>query len=145
MLTHPIGYASYTVPVRRYRYLQSGLLQCLDRSKPPCHLLKLRSVTSAFKRLSLSGFLLLRTIFTIQGTHNRFYASAAGRLKQSTTYLYSAFVRAGRSLLSGSFYLEQVNKNVLRFNADVVLLPHLHKAERWAQLFRDTALISKRP
>src|SRR6266508_4025943 len=48
--------------------LQSRLLQCMDYSITPCGLLKLRNVTSAFKRLSLSGFLFLRTIFTIQGT-----------------------------------------------------------------------------
>ena len=67
VFTYPNGYASYAVPVRRYRYLQSRLLQCMDHSTPPCGLLKLRSVTSVFKRLSLSGFLFLRTIFTIQG------------------------------------------------------------------------------
>jgi hypothetical protein len=35
-------------------------------------LLMLRNVTPAHKRLSLSGFLFLRTIFTIQGTHRAF-------------------------------------------------------------------------
>ena len=69
MLTHPVGYASYAVPVRQYRYLQSGLLQCMDRSKPPCHLLMFRVTNPAHKRLSLFGLLILRTIFTIQGTH----------------------------------------------------------------------------
>ena len=68
MLTHPGGYASYAVPIRQYRYLQSRLLQCMDRSKPPFGLLMFRDVTPAHKRLSLSGFLFLRTIFTIQGT-----------------------------------------------------------------------------
>src|SRR3954453_9118148 len=67
VLTHPDGYASYAVPVRQYRYLQSRLLQCMDYSKPPCGLLMLRVVTPTHKRLSLSGFSFLRTIFTIQG------------------------------------------------------------------------------
>ena|SRR5438067_1486136 len=86
VLTHPDSNASYAVPVRQYRYLQSRLLthmiviifngirecfafQCMDHSKPPCGLLMLREVTPAHERLSLSGFLFLRTIFTIQGTH----------------------------------------------------------------------------
>src|SRR3954453_17776284 len=44
-LTYPDGYASYAVPVRQYRYLQSRLLQCMDHSIPPCGLLMLRVVT----------------------------------------------------------------------------------------------------
>ncbi|MGI8581541.1 MAG: hypothetical protein ACR2KX_05080, partial [Chitinophagaceae bacterium] len=43
----------------------------------PCGLLMFRSVTSAHKRLSLSGFPFLRTIFIIQGTHKRFAARLA--------------------------------------------------------------------
>ncbi len=77
MLTHPVGYASYAVPIRQYRYLQSGLLQCMDHSKPPCHLLMLRVINPAHKRLALFGFLLLRTMFTIQGTHMGFGNSRA--------------------------------------------------------------------
>jgi hypothetical protein len=69
--THPVHYVFYGVLVRQYRCLQSRL-QCMDCSRPPCHLLMFRDVTSAHKRLSLSGFLFLRTIFTIQGTHIRF-------------------------------------------------------------------------
>ena len=67
VLTHPHRYASYAVPVRQGNLLQSGLLQCMDYSIPPCHLLMLRGVTPAHKRLSLSGFSFLRTIFIIQG------------------------------------------------------------------------------
>jgi hypothetical protein len=37
----------------------------------------LRVTDPAHKRLTLSGFLLIRTIFTIQGTHNSFYAIVA--------------------------------------------------------------------
>ena len=80
MLTHPIGYASYAVPVQpvlnlfqdQYRYLQCGLLQCMNHFKPRCGLLMLRVINPAHKRLSLFGFLLLRTIFTIQGAHSVF-------------------------------------------------------------------------
>src|SRR4051812_4214025 len=54
VLTRPDGYASYTVPVRQHRYLQSRLLQCIDHSIPPCGLLTLRVVTPAHKILSLS-------------------------------------------------------------------------------------------
>jgi hypothetical protein len=67
VLTHPLSYASYAIPVRQGNLLQSRLLQCMDHSKPPCGLLMLRDVTPRIKRLSLSGFLFLRTIFTIQG------------------------------------------------------------------------------
>ncbi|HEX8356035.1 MAG TPA: hypothetical protein VF610_01420, partial [Segetibacter sp.] len=42
------------------------------RSKPPCGLLMLGVVNPPHKRLTLSGFLLLRTIFTIQGAHSVF-------------------------------------------------------------------------
>ena len=38
VLTHPHRYASYAVPVRQGNLLQSGLLQCMDYSKPPCRL-----------------------------------------------------------------------------------------------------------
>src|SRR4051812_42537777 len=53
--------------IRQYRYLQSRLLQCMDHSIQPYGLLMLRDVTPAHKRLALSGFSFLRTIFTIQG------------------------------------------------------------------------------
>jgi len=99
VLTHPDGHASYAVPVRRYRYLQSRLLQCMDHSKPPCGLLKLRSVTSAFKRLSLSGFSLIRTIFIIQGTH---IGLAIGRLK----CFYETFVQGSTLVILLNFSAE---------------------------------------
>ena len=40
--------------IRQYRPLQSRLLQCMGRPKPPCGLLTVRAVTPACKRLSLS-------------------------------------------------------------------------------------------
>ena len=91
MLTHPVGYASYAVSVRQYKYLQSGLLQCMDHSKPPCGLLMLRVINPAHKRLALSGFLFLRTIFTIQGTHSVFIKLWLD-VKHSTINRYFAFV-----------------------------------------------------
>ena len=36
-------YASYAVPVRQYRILQSRFLQCIPHGKPPCDLLMLRA------------------------------------------------------------------------------------------------------
>ena len=42
-LLTPNRYASYTVPVRQYRILQSRFLQCIPRGKPPCDLLMLRA------------------------------------------------------------------------------------------------------
>src|SRR5215210_4761168 len=71
----PLVTASYAVRVPQYRCLQSGLLQCMNHFKPPCHLLMLRVTNPAHKRLALFGFLLLRTIFTIQGAHNRVCSS----------------------------------------------------------------------
>ena len=47
--------ASYAVPVRQYRILQSGFLQPPDRSGLPCHLLTVRGVTPARKGLAPSG------------------------------------------------------------------------------------------
>jgi hypothetical protein len=91
VLTHPVGHASYAVRVPQYRYLQSGLLQCMDRSKPPCRLLMLRVTNPAHKRLSLFGFLFLRTIFTIQGTHSVFIKLWLD-VKHSTINRYFAFV-----------------------------------------------------
>jgi len=55
VLAYPHQIASYVVPVRQYRALQSCFLQCGNYSPPPCSLLKLQSVTSAFKGLSPSG------------------------------------------------------------------------------------------
>ena len=55
MLAHPNSYASYTVPVRQYRILQSRFLQCILHSKPPCDLLMLPVVTPAHKGFAPSG------------------------------------------------------------------------------------------
>ncbi|HEX8334818.1 MAG TPA: hypothetical protein VF622_19495, partial [Segetibacter sp.] len=63
----------------------------MDRSKPPCGLLMLGVVNPPHKRLTLSGFLLLRTIFTIQGAHSVFIKSWL-EVKHSTLNRYFAFV-----------------------------------------------------
>ena len=76
VLTHPHRYASYAIPVRQGNLLQSGLLQCMDHSKPPCHLLKLQDVTPAFKRLSLSGFF-LKELYSSFRAHTFAFAKAA--------------------------------------------------------------------
>lgn len=55
VVAYPLFIASYTVPVRQYRILQSGFLQCMPHDKPPCHLLTLPGVTPACKGLSPSG------------------------------------------------------------------------------------------
>jgi len=72
VLTYPNKRASYPVPVRQFRLLPFGLLQCMGHPKPPCHLLMLPGVTPVHKRLSLSGLSLIQRTFikfTIQGTH----------------------------------------------------------------------------
>ena len=94
VLTHPVGYASYAVRVPQYRYLQSGLLQCMDHSKPPCHLLMFRVINPAHKRLSLFGFLFLRTIFTIQGTHR---VDGPATCRQHGAPLTPLYVRASHT------------------------------------------------
>ena len=75
VVTYPNKHASYPVPVRQFRLLPFGLLQCMDRSIPPCHVLMLPGVTQVHKGLTPSGLLLTfkRTFskFTIQGTHSR--------------------------------------------------------------------------
>jgi len=86
VLTHPVGYASYAVPVRQYRYLQSCLLQCMDHSKPPCHLLMLRDVTPAHKRLSLSGFLISKNYIYHSG-HTHAYWQYLGWMKPLLTFV----------------------------------------------------------
>ncbi len=48
-------FSSSTLPVRQYRLLPFGFLQCIPRGKPPCLVLILRRVTSAYKGLSPSG------------------------------------------------------------------------------------------
>ena len=55
VLACPINHASYTVPVRQCRILQSRFLQCILHSKPPCDLLMLREVTPAHKGFTPSG------------------------------------------------------------------------------------------
>ena len=52
---YPGDHASYPVPVRQFRLLPFGLLQCLSHPKPPCHLLILLSVTPMYKGLTPSG------------------------------------------------------------------------------------------
>jgi hypothetical protein len=83
VLTYPFGYASYAVSrfdgtssVRQYNLLQSGLLQCMDYSKPPCHLLMFRGVTPAHKRLSLSGFLISKNYIYHSGRTQQLSAKA---------------------------------------------------------------------
>ena len=55
---YPDNYASYPVPVRQFRLLPFGLLQCMGRPKPPCHLLILQGVTLAYKGFAPSGLVL---------------------------------------------------------------------------------------
>jgi len=55
---YPVNYASYPVPVRQFRLLPFGLLQCMGRPKPPCHLLILQGVTLAYKGFAPSGLVL---------------------------------------------------------------------------------------
>jgi hypothetical protein len=86
--------------------LQSRLLQCMDHSKPPCHLLMLRVVTPRIKRLSLSGFLFLRAIFTIQGAHSVFIKLWLD-VKHSTLNRYFAFAVNWSSV----FQLPQLHKH----------------------------------
>jgi len=45
VLAHPLSEASYPIPVRRYRLLQSRFLHCLGYPKPACDLLTLAGVT----------------------------------------------------------------------------------------------------
>ena len=83
MVAYPDSYASYPVPVRQFRLLPFGLLQCMGHPKPPCHLLMLQGVTLAHKGLAPSGlsskFIMSKNliIFTIQGTHISYPTSAA--------------------------------------------------------------------
>ena len=55
VLTYPNKHASYAVPVRQYRILPFGFLQCKGHPKPPCHLLTLPGVTRMCKGLPPSG------------------------------------------------------------------------------------------
>jgi len=55
VLTYPDNNASYPVPVRQFRLLPFGLLQCMGHPKPPCHLLMLPGVTLVHKGLTPSG------------------------------------------------------------------------------------------
>ncbi|OFY43372.1 MAG: hypothetical protein A2X18_00005 [Bacteroidetes bacterium GWF2_40_14] len=52
---YPRFIASYTLPVRQYRILQSRCLQCIPHGKPPCDLLMLQGATLAHKGLAPSG------------------------------------------------------------------------------------------
>jgi len=55
VLAYPRFIASYTLPVRQYRILQSRCLQCIPHDKPPCDLLMLQGITLAHKGLAPSG------------------------------------------------------------------------------------------
>jgi len=51
VLAYPNRYASYTVPVRQYRILQSGFLHCCRHQQAACHLLMLPVVAPAHNGL----------------------------------------------------------------------------------------------
>src|SRR5690554_3564075 len=55
VLAYPTYQASYAIPVRQYRVLPVGFLQCIPHGKPPCHLLTVRGVTPVRKGLTPSG------------------------------------------------------------------------------------------
>jgi hypothetical protein len=55
VLAYPTYQASYAIPVRQYRSLPVGFLQCIPHGKPPCHLLTVRGVTPARKGLTPFG------------------------------------------------------------------------------------------
>jgi len=86
VVAYPANYASYPVPVRQFRLLPFGLLQCMGHPKPPCHLLMFQGVTLAHKGLAPSGlsskFIISKNliIFTIQGTHSKLPASRVSDL-----------------------------------------------------------------
>jgi len=44
VVAYPGNYASYAVPVRQYRILQSGFLHCCRYRQPACHLLTIREL-----------------------------------------------------------------------------------------------------
>jgi len=55
VVTYPDNYASYAVPVRQYRILQSRFLQCMPCGIPPYDLLILSGSTPRYKGLAPSG------------------------------------------------------------------------------------------
>ena len=55
VLAYPNRHASYPVPVRQFRLLQFGLLQCMGHPKPPCGLLILQVVTPVYRKLLSPG------------------------------------------------------------------------------------------
>jgi hypothetical protein len=55
VLAYPRFTASYTVPVRQYRILQSRFLHGMGHPKPACDLLMLPGVTPVHKGLAPSG------------------------------------------------------------------------------------------
>jgi len=66
VLPYPTYNASYAVPVRQYRLLQSRLLQCMGHPKPPCDLLMLPGVTLVHKGLTPSGLSFIqRTLLSL--------------------------------------------------------------------------------
>ena len=75
MLAYPNSYASYTVPVRQYRILQSRFLQCILHSKPPCDLLMLPVVTPAHKGFTPSGKITPTSIATDKFVFLSFFSS----------------------------------------------------------------------
>ena len=62
VFAYPNKHASYPVPVRQFRLLWFGLLQCMGHPKPPCHLLMLPGVTPVHKGLAPSGLSLFKEL-----------------------------------------------------------------------------------
>jgi len=101
----------------------------MDYSKPPCGLLMLRGVTPAHKRLSLSGFSFLRTIFIIQGAPHGFAKMGADGSRVST-FCFSIWLHIQLDVInlamckSSTFILNLASVS----RADGILLPPLRQA-----------------
>ena len=99
---HPVYYASYAVPVRQYRYLQSRLLQVTPRGEHPCGLLNIRNFVPLLQDFHLpASFSKKRTMFIIRGTHSAFVKARQTELSCAEFYNF-AFVQGlgGQALKS---------------------------------------------
>ena len=77
-----------------------------------------RLINPARKRLSLFGFLFIRTIFTIQGTHMGFCAIAADETQLQLFVRYSSSVSADRTQLNRGNKLQLLYIYHQQFGAD---------------------------
>ena len=80
------------LPVRQYRLLPFGFLQCLGHPKPPCHLLILLSVTSVYKGLYEYEYLFIKVFVNFVSPSGKIHSLEI--LLSTRKFVFSKFFKS---------------------------------------------------